>query len=64
MTGEAKGYFDLWEGDRDTIDAAKFYEELVNKVQDYARRRKLDNTVQRNMQRGSDPTDVGAVRDH
>ncbi len=35
----------------------------MNKVRDYDRRRKLDNTVQRNMRRGSDPMDVGAARE-
>ncbi len=34
MTGKAKEYFDLWEGDRDTTDASKSYEELLNKVKD------------------------------
>ena len=35
----------------------------MNKVKDYARKRKLDNTVQRNTQHGSDPMDVGAAHD-
>ncbi len=61
MTGKAKEYFDLWEGDRDTTDVAKSYEELLNKVKDYARRRKLDNTAQKNMQHGGDPREVGQV---
>ncbi len=61
MTAEAKEHFDLWGGDRDATDAAKSYEELLNKVKDYARRRKLDNTAQKNTQHGSDTTDVGAV---
>ncbi len=32
MTGKAKDYFDLCEGDRDAPDAAKSYEGLLNKV--------------------------------
>ncbi len=40
MTGKAKEYFDIWEADRDTPDAAKSDEELLSKVTDYARRRK------------------------
>ncbi len=64
MTGKAKQYFDLWEGDRDTTDAAKSYVELLSKVKDDARRRKLDNAVQRNTQHGIDPVDVGAVHEH
>ncbi len=39
ITGKAKVCADLWEGDRDNTDAAKSYEELLNKVKDYARRR-------------------------
>ncbi len=52
MVGKAKEYFDLWEGGRDTTDAAKSYEELLNKVKGYARRRKLDTTAQKNTLRG------------
>ncbi len=61
MTGKAKEYFDPWGGDRDNTDAAKSYEELLNKVKAYSRRRKLDNTAQRNTQHGGDHMDVGAV---
>ena len=61
MTGKAKEYFDLWEGDRDQTDAAKSYEELLNKVKDYARRRRLDASAKERMQQGGDPMDVGAV---
>ena len=32
MAGNAKEYFDLWEGDRDTMEVAKSYEELLSKV--------------------------------
>ena len=46
MTGKAKEYFDMWEADRDPTDAAKSYDELLNKVKDYARRKKLDTSVQ------------------
>ncbi len=64
MTGKAKEHFDLWEGDRYTTDALKSHEELLNKVKDYARRRKLDTTAQNNTQDGGDPMDVGAVREN
>ncbi len=37
MTGKAKEYFDLWEADHDPMYAKKTYEELLNKVKDYAR---------------------------
>ncbi len=32
MTGKDREYFDLREADRDTMDAAKSYEELLAKV--------------------------------
>ncbi len=60
LTGEAKEYFDLWEADRDTTDAAKPYEELLSKVKDSSRRRKLDISAKENMQHGGDSMDVGA----
>ncbi len=53
--------FDLWEAGRDTMDAATSYEELLAKVKDYQRRRKLDSSVKGKMQHGGDPMDVGAV---
>ncbi len=61
MTGRAKEYCDLWEADRDRTEAAKSYEELLNKVKDNARRRKLDSTVKEKVQQGRDPMDVGTV---
>ncbi len=62
MTGKAKELFDLWEADRDHTDLAKSYEELSNKVKDYARKRELDSPAHMNMQHGSDPMDVGTLR--
>ncbi len=65
MTGKAKEYFDLWERDRDSTDAAKSYEELLNNVKDYAKGgRKIVNTAHKNMQHGGDPMDVGAINIH
>ncbi len=61
MIGKAKKYFDLWEADRDPTDAAKTHEEFLNRVKDYARRRKLDSSAKEKMQHGGDPMDVGAV---
>ena len=59
--GKAREYFDLWEDDRDNVDAAKSFMELLNKLKDFARRRKLDTVAQKNIQQGGDPMDVGAV---
>ena len=57
--GKAKEYFDMWEADRDPMDPGKSYEELLNKVKDYARRKKLDTSVQKSMTAGHDPLDIG-----
>ena len=61
MTGKAKEYVDPWKADRDHTQAARSYEELLNKAKDYARKRKLDSTAQKNTQQGGDPMDVGSV---
>jgi hypothetical protein len=55
MTGKATEYFDLWEADHGPTRAKKTYEELLNKVNDYARRRKLDTTANERMQQGETP---------
>ncbi len=61
MIWKSKKYFDLWEADKDHTDPSKSYEELLTKVQDYSRRRKLDSSAKQKMQHGGDPMDVGAV---
>ncbi len=50
-----------WEADHDPTNAAKAYGELLNKVEDYARRRKLDSSAKDKIQQGGYPMDVGAV---
>ncbi len=45
-----KENFDLWEADRDPTDAAKTYQELLNKTKDYSRRRKLDSSAKEKTQ--------------
>ncbi len=59
---EGQGVFRLVEADRDHADPAKSFEELLNKAQDYARKRNLDNTAQKNTQHGGDSMDVGAAQ--
>ncbi len=54
ITGRAKEYFDLWEADHDPTNAKKTYEELLNKVKDYAGRHKLDTNAKGRMQQGGD----------
>ncbi len=58
---KSKEYFDSWEADKDHTDPSKSYEELLSKMKDYSRRRKLDSSVKEKMQHGGDPMDVGAV---
>ena len=60
-TGKAREYFDLWEGDCGKVDAAKSFAELLSKLKDCARRRKLDTAAQKNIQQGGDSMDVGAA---
>ncbi len=55
MTGKAKEFFDLLEAGRDPTNAKKTYEDLSNKVKDYARRRKLDTNAKERMQQGGTP---------
>ncbi len=61
MTRKAKEYLEIWEADRDTTDVAKSYEELVNMVKGYARRRELDSSAKEKLQHGGDPMKVGTV---
>ncbi len=61
LTGNAKEYFDLWEADHHLANAKKTYEELLNKVKDHARRRKLDTTAKERMQQGGGPMDLRDV---
>ena len=61
MIGKSMEYFDLWESDKDHTDPSKSYEELLAKVKDYSRRKKLDNTAREKIQHGGEPMDVGAV---
>ncbi len=62
ITGEAKEYFDLWEADRDPTDAAKTYQELLNKVKDYSRRRKLDSSAKDKSSTRRRPHGCGSCR--
>ncbi len=61
MTGKAKEHFDLWEADHDSTNVKQTCEELLSKVKDYARRRKLDTTAKERIQQGGDPMVVGVV---
>ena len=39
----------MWEADKDHTDPSKSYEELLSKVKDCSRRRKLDSSVNEKM---------------
>ncbi len=51
----------MWEADQDTTELAKSYEDLLTKVKDDSRRRKLDSSIKEEMQHGGDAIDAGAV---
>ena len=38
-----------------------FFDQVLSKVKDYARRKKLDGAMKTNAQHGRDPMDVGQV---
>jgi hypothetical protein len=61
MTGKAKEYFDLWEAGLDNTDPAKSYDELLAKVKDYLKRRKMDSSAKEKMPYGGDHMDAGSV---
>ena len=62
LTGKALEYAELWEADLDKVDEEKAYDELLNKVREYGRKKKLDSSARTAVQQGSDPMDVGQVR--
>ncbi len=45
LFGKSKECLDLREADRDHTDPSKSYEELLTKVEDYSRSRKLDSSA-------------------
>ncbi len=61
MAGKAEKYSDLWEADRDHTDAARSYDELLNQVNDNARKRSLGTSMQKSIQHSSDTIAVGAA---
>ena len=53
---KAKEYFKLWEAEHEADEAGGF-EEILNKVRDYSRKKKLDSSVSRS----KDDMDLGRV---
>jgi hypothetical protein len=51
----------MWEANKGHTDPSKSYEELLAKVKDFSRKRKLDSSAKEKRQHGGDPMDVGAV---
>ncbi len=56
-----KKYFDLWEANKDHTDPNRSYEELLAKVEDHSRKKKLGSSAQERMQHGGDPMNAGVV---
>ena len=57
LTGQAKVYFDIWETSHDNTDVEKSSNEIIAKIMDYAREKKLDEQAMT----GHAPMDVGEV---
>ncbi len=55
MTDKTTEYFDMEGADRDTTDLGKSYEQLLTKVKDYSRRRKLNSSAKTKMKHGGNP---------
>lgn len=60
MVGKSKEHFEMWEADHRDDDGGG-YQEVLGKVRDYARRRKLDHAVSKTIHSGGDPMDLGGV---
>ena len=65
MVGKSKEYFELWEVEKNVMydeeSMNDFFDQVLSKVKDYARRKKLDGAVKSNVQQGHDPMDIGHV---
>ncbi len=59
IAGKAKEHFDFWKADHDPTNAAKTYEELLNKAKNNARMRSLDSSTKDEIQQGGTPADLG-----
>ena len=65
MVGKSKEYFELWEVEKNVMYDEKsmndFFDQVLSKVKDYARRKKLDGAVKTKVQQGHDPMDIGQI---
>ena len=59
MVGRSKDFFEIWETEGNATYDEDFFKEVLAKAKDYARRKKLDSAVKQNVQKGSDPMDIG-----
>ena len=59
MVGRSKDFFEIWETEGNATYDEDFFREVLAKAKDYARRKKLDSAVKQNVQKGSDPMDIG-----
>ena len=60
MTGKAKDTYYMLESEHQ-MDVDGGRQEILDKVQDYARRHKLDHSATRATKTGIDPMDIGGV---
>jgi len=60
MVGRAKENYEIWEADhKDDPDGG--YAKILEKVKDYARKKKLDSVAKKSESTGGDPMDLGKV---
>ena len=59
MVGRGKDLFEVWETAENAAHDEDFFQEVLAKAEDYARKKKLDNSAKQNMQKGSDSMDIG-----
>ena len=56
MVGMSKTYFDMWESDHTGTQDDTFFNSVLAKAKDYARKKKLDTAIR---QKHGDPMDIG-----
>ena len=60
MVGRSKDHFEIWQDESGDDEAG--FEKLLDRVKDYARRRKLDHTAEKRVSGGNDPMIEGATK--
>ena len=61
MVGKAKEHFEIWEADhKSELDGG--FSNILNKIRDYARKKKLDAVATKAESKGADPMDLDALK--